>query len=342
MRNIQRHIAAIVLAALFTLPCAAQQLSVKKVILRTGDTSAYDKPCRDNNDNLCALVIVDAGDLTGLEFPNKNQYVKQENIAGKYHVYIPDGMSKLSYGHESYTRGDIDFKEWGQRKLKGGLTYEVTIEAPQLSALQSKVVFKIEPADASLNVDDSPCATDAYGNYEASFADGTYNYEITKENYDVQRGSFTVSGAETKTITAKLKPQLKSVALSCNVAYARVYVDDVYYGEPGELMLPRGTHKLRVEANKYMPDEKEIDINSDFRSLYIELFENSNKVDVHAVPITINSHAKRLYVNNRKVKEWTSGKPIQLMPDEKYRITDSNNHKRMIKVKRDTPMEINL
>lgn len=340
MKFMTRHIAALTLAVSFALTSTAQQLTVEKVALKQGDTAAQEAPCLDNNGNPCALVQIDAAGLQGLDFPNVNQYATKESRDGKYWVYIPDGMSKLSYGHESYARGDIDFKEWGYRRLKGGQTYLVQMQAPRQSELRSKVVFKVTPADAALSVDGTPCELDANGTCELSYAEGYHTYTAEKAYYDTENGSFTISGADARTVTVDMKPQMALVEVTCNKSSASVFVDDVYYGKPGTLMLPKGTHTLRVQSNRCLDYSATVSIGDSNPAVVANLMENVNQVDIHAVEVTIGTNSRHLYINNREVKNFKGS--VMLMPDQKYRITDGYNHKRMVKVERDTPMIISM
>lgn len=332
-------------AVLLTVDVCSQEITVEKVAIQIGDNTATADPRTDINGDTCALIIIDAGGLQSLQFPDHNQYTEARYSNGKYYVYMPAMLTKLTYGHDSYQRGDINLRDWGFRRLKGGKTYSVTLSVPQNNAkpLMSAVVVKVRPEKATLYVDDQQLPPSIDGNYQLDIAEGTHHYKAMLQDYNDAAGSFTIASADTKTMSVMLKPKTMTVTVKCNVSDASVYIDDVYYGKPGQLVLPQGRHTLRLHADKYIDYEKTMLIypNCVGELVVCQLEKNKNQVDIHAVDVTIISSASYVYKNNKKIQGWKSGIPIKMMPG-KYLISDSQDSWKKIVVEPNKPMQVFL
>ena len=108
----------------------AQELKVKEVRLLQEDKTAELKQVKDINDNLCAVVKIDADGLKDINFTNKNQYVKYEYSDGVYLVYIPNMNYRLTMQNEQYLQLDVNFKEQFGIRFRGGNTYMVKLDVP--------------------------------------------------------------------------------------------------------------------------------------------------------------------------------------------------------------------
>ena len=134
-------------------------------------------------------------------------------------------------------------------------------------------------------------------------------------------------------IPLSLKPVLQPVDIGCNVDDATVYIDGVDCGRVGsQIDIPQGMHHIRVSKDKYIDIERTVEIDSTITYLSFSLEENRNLREIHAIPITIFADSKKIYKNNREIKDWGgSGTSVRFMPG-KYMISDDSGNKVIIRV----------
>jgi ribosomal protein S8 len=313
--------------------CSAQELVVKSVTMQPGDRSAIEKPVLDANNDTCALVKIKVDNLKDLHFTNKEQYVgdvKYEN--GEYLLYKSINIGRMiSYQHQDYVPGVIDLADYGYRRLKSGKTYIVTMEAPVIGIGKSIVALKVMPATANVTFNNTEAKVSTTGIYEFPVSAGTYTYVVQAPNYMQKSGSITIQQDASKTLTIRLSPITHQVDIKCNISNAHIFVDNIDYGKVGKHELPQGSHVVRIQAEGYIDAEEPIDINENTRQLSFQLKKNENRIDIHATSVTIISSSKRIYKNNKELKEWKSGEPIKFMPG-KYMISNDYGNEKIITV----------
>ena len=318
----------------------AQTMSVKSVSLQASDRSAIEHPCLDNNGDTCALVKIKTDGLEGIEFTNKNQYIQASYSEGVYWVYVPTISRKLDLVHKDYIPFELNLGNYGYNRLKAGKTYLVILEAPKIHALLSSVIFKVEPKEATITFNGERYEGNENGTYEIAVSEGRYNYTVKAENYVPQSNVLSVGNKEAKAVTVRLLPIMHPVTVACNVSSARVYVDNVDYGNAGLLKIPQGMHHIRVQADGYVDESEDVNVRATTGSLSFTLSKNKKVTHIHATPVTIYSSSTNIYKNNKKIKEWSNGATIMFMPG-KYMLSDDANNTKIIVVK-DEPMTINL
>lgn len=314
----------------------AQELLIKSVTIQPKDKSASLNPCLDQNGDTCALVKVVTDNLIGLEFRGTIKTVFND---GTYDVYMPSNSKKLSYGHHEYLSGQIDFKDYGFSRLRGGKTYIVKIETP---TSEGKVVLRVQPSTASVIFDGRTTVFQKSGIYEYQVSPGTYKYSVEAPNFISFHGRIQIKESEVKTLPLSLKPIVHPVKIKCNVDDASVYIDGIDYGKIGLKKIPQGIHSIRISREQYLDWEEEVNVNSSVTSLSCFLKKNEKKVkEIHAIPITIIANTKKLYKNNKAIKEWTNGGSVIMFMPGKYFITKDNGTGKEIEVI-DTPFTIHL
>lgn len=320
---------------------AAQELTVKSVSLQPSDMTAKNTPVLDLNGDTCALVKIQV-DLEGLQFTNKTQYVGDvKYVNGTYLLYKSPHLSRMiSYQHADYLPGQIDLSDYGYKRLRGGKTYLVVMEAPVRGIGKSLVVLKVQPATATVTFNNRQLPASATGVYECPVGEGTYSYLVESPDYKEYRASVTVAKAETKTQSIRLQPITHSVNVNCNVSDAHVFVDNIDYGRVGKVLLPQGQHSIRIQAEGYLDIEEAVTVSATTGQLTYRLKKNENRIDIHATPVTIISASKRIYKNNKELKGWRSGVAIKFMPGT-YLISDDDGNEREIKVGT-KPMKVEL
>ena len=338
-------------------PVLAQNLSVVTYkLLEDNNTARRFPQLAGDNKDTCAVVILRTPGVKGLEFPNHNQYYRaiatdtcaalrsQFPNPGTYLVYVPAVIGNMiSYRHESYLPGTFSIRDYGMRRMKKAATYEVVMkaEAASTDAVKSKVVVKIHPVSASLTFDGVTINTVANGIYEFEKPAGSYSYEASLANYRVRRGTVQLGQSDAKTVNLILQPIMHRVTVGCNVEEATVYVDDDPFGKVGQLMLPQGNHRVRVQAANYIDSEQTVDIKAG-TVLDFSLKKNKNLDEIHSVLVTINSkNESAVNKKNKRLEGWAKEKPMKFMPG-KYYITDDSGNEMFIKVERDRPMTVDL
>ena len=323
-----------------TFMCRAQSFDVKSVSLKPMDLTAIEHPVMDNNGDTCALLKIKIEHLQGVEFTNKNQYVKAGYEDGIYFVYVPTISRKLDISHKDYLPKQLDLSEYGFKRLKGGKTYFVVIEASIKNELKSKVVLNVEPKDAEVTFDKKNCPKEE-GVYEFLVEPGPHQYVVAYDNYQEQNGVVDVGNSDVKTVTVRLQPITHLVRVDGNVKNARVIVDNNDYGKVGDIYLPQGMHYIRIIADGYTDFVQEVNVTKRTETISFSLEENHEVEHVHATPVTIISTGTKVFKNNKQIKEWTPGhNTVSLMPG-KYQITDDIGGKEKIKVGTDS-MEVYL
>ena len=319
---------------------SGQNITIKNVSIQPADQTAILNPCLDNNGDTCALLKLKTDRLEGIEFSNPNQYIKVDYRDGIYSVYVPTVTRKLDFLHKDFMPVQIDLADYGYRKLRAGKTYLITLDAHRISELKSSVLIKVEPKNSKIIIDEQNYNANSNGTIEMPIASGRHHYTIVADNYTSQNGDFTIGKSEAKTLTIKLQPIMHEVLVGSNVRNARVFVDNLDYGGVGKILIPQGNHTIRVQADGYVDEEKDVSINSFTRSLSFVLKENKKVTHIHATPVTIYSSSSNIYKNNKRIKEWTNGATIMFMPG-KYWISDDDDNKKKIVVG-DKPMEVKL
>ena len=351
----KRQLFLLILVMLPVYFMCAQELKVKDATLLQGDKTAELKQVKDGNDNLCAVVKIDADGLQGLNFPNKNQYVKYEYSDGLYVVYMPDGFYKLSMQHEQYLPLDVDFKEQFGIRFRGGNTYLVKLDVPSNNRVTlSDIYFNISPVSALLTINDEPMEKQENGKYQMKAEPGNYSYVVTADNYLSYRGSFSILNPTSKTIAVKLKPVQVEVGFRCNINEASLYIDDINYGDicndsVRHFSVPEGKHNSRVQADGFLDWDRDVVFSKYFPTVEASLYKNTNQHDIHAVEVNVFTNSKRLYKNNKLVKEYTlcrdkdgnMGYTIYLMPG-KYLLSDGFSNKEIVTVEENKPFSITL
>lgn len=325
---------------LFATISNAQNLTVKSISFLPNDQTAIEHPCFTIDGDTCYLLKIKTDNVEGIEFPNANQYIKASYLAGTYNVYLPTLSRRLDLSHKDYLPARIDMTEYGYKTPRKGKTYLVVLDVPKKVDLESSVTIKVEPKQAKVIFDGQAYETNQNGILELPYPTGTYRYEVSFPNYHPKKGTVSIGKSEAKTITVRLQPITHEVLVKSNVKSAHVFVDNIDYGKVGKLQLPQGTHAIRLQADGYVDDGKNVEINASTSTLTFSMTKNERTTHIHATPVTIYSTANHVYKNNKEIKGWYTGKPVLFMPG-KYLITDDNRKKQKIIVT-SQPMTVTL
>ena len=173
------------------------------------------------------------------------------------------------------------------------------------SALQQFVLFKVDPADATVEFDGAVLPV-SDGTASKMMRLGTYAYKVYAPGYHPAEGSVTVNSVERRSeVNVKLKPAVGILEIKDNPSLngADVYVDDRYIGRAPltTARIASGQHKLRLVKPMYEPYEQDITI-YDGKTLRIsqQLVPAFVSVTLRAVP------GGEIWVNNeyKGIAEW--------------------------------------
>ena len=293
----------------------AQSLMVNKVTMQPNDKTAFLSPCLDSNGDTCALIKIKVSDVEGIEFPNKNQYVKSSYADGVYQIYMPTISRRLDYRHVDYLPGQIDFGEYGYRRLRAGKTYFVQMEASSNANKESLLILKVHPVSARVSFNGSDIGISSTGIYEFPLCEGSYSYKVIMDNYSPLSGTVQINKDENRTLALTLEPIMHAVKVNCNVGDAHVFVDNIDYGKVGLLSLPQGYHHIRIQGDGYLDVDENVNIQNGTNSLSYTLKKNKNIKEIHATPVRIFSNSSRIYKNQKVISEWRkSGDIVKIMP----------------------------
>lgn len=125
-----RKILALLLGLLFVQAGMTQEIKINSVFFDSSDVSALDNPIYDLNDDICALVILNAQGIN--EFDVKGSIVKKTSLQNIHYIYLPNKTKRISIYHQNCIPLTFNFNELFNISsgLKGGKTYYITIEAP--------------------------------------------------------------------------------------------------------------------------------------------------------------------------------------------------------------------
>ena len=164
-----------------------------------------------------------------------------------------------------------------------------SISLQDSSSLQQFVLFKVDPSDATVELDGSVLQVND-GTASKMMRFGTYAYKVYAPRYHPVEGTVTVNSTEHRSeVNVKLKPAVGILDIMDNPSLngADVYVDDEYIGKAPltTSRLSSGSHKIRLVKPMYEPYEQYITV-YEGKTLAIspELEADFVKVTLHAVP----------------------------------------------------------
>jgi len=312
-----------------------QEIIIKNISLIPTDQTAIQKPCLDANGDTCALIRLKGKNISGLEFPNKNQFIKVNAISSDvYEIYVPTITRRLNLKHSEYLPCVIDMTEYGYKRLIQGKTYDVILETKGQKKFGASVFFKIEPIAATLSFNNQQQLS-GQGIYEFNVDPGNYSYVVSADDYVTKKGIINLCESETQQVSISLQPIMHLVDIKCNVPNARIFIDDLDYGKVGKLMLPQGPHRIRIQSKGYNDVEQELDITSQTKTLKYNLQRNAKTEHVHPVHVQIFANSSNIYLNGKRIKNWEEGGYVDLMPGT-YMFENDNGKTQKVKVERKT------
>ena len=216
-------------------------------------------------------------------------------------LVIPDVTTGL---HQINVADSSDEASMSIEVTRSNVYFSIALQ--DSSSLQQFVLFRVDPADATVELDGSVLPVND-GTASKMMRFGTYRYRVYAPRYHPAEGTVTVNSTEHRSeVDVILKPAVGVLQITDNqsVNGAEVYVDDEYIGKAPltTSRLSSGSHKIRFVKPMYEPYEQ-----------YITIYEGktlaiSPELEADFVTVTLKAvPGSEIWVNGvyKGVDSWT-------------------------------------
>ena len=146
-------------------------------------------------------------------------------IPGEYWIYLTDGTKQV----QILSRSFLPFMYYFAEPLKGGVTYVLTLQAPQNGATPQRkklnfLALKVTPVSARVILDGEELPLENGGGSKLLDA-GTHTFRVTATGYAPYEETVTIAGQKvTRTVTLQsIKPHL---SIAATTPGTEIYVND--------------------------------------------------------------------------------------------------------------------
>ena len=238
-----------------------QKLTVEKMEVAPMDLSASTQLRNDRNGNPCGLVKVQLA-AVGAQFEG-NVIGDVAYKTGEYWVYMNDGAYLLRIKHPNFLPLDLNFRDYGIRKVEGKCVYVLTLVMPQTGPVpvddgMRYLVMSVEPAEGAVVMIDGTLKKLTNGKLSLPLMAGLHNYSVACDGYQTQTG--TVNLVEDRTmLPIRLESTMATLSISCATPTASLFVNDEMKGR-GEWSgrLSAGSYRVEARQDGYRPQRQSI------------------------------------------------------------------------------------
>lgn len=201
-RNMDRKIKKFALL-LMLLPVIlhAQTLQVKEAYMAGSDITGSQYARTTSDGKACALVKVRLPQH-GVTFEGPIVGDIKED-AGEYWVFLPANCTHLTVRHKTFGELLLDFEALKFAPLQPKVTYVAVITAKAGNKSKHPFTLKVTPASAAVLID-SEVKPLENGVVTVTLEEGTHEYVVTAEGYEMQTGSFDVAASGEKSLSIRL------------------------------------------------------------------------------------------------------------------------------------------
>ena len=216
-------------------------------------------------------------------------------------LVIPDVTTGL---HQINVADSSDEASMSIEVTRSNVYFSIALQ--DSSSLQQFVLFRVDPADATVELDGSVLPVND-GTASKMMRFGTYRYRVYAPRYHPAEGTVAVNSTEHRSeVDVILKPAVGVLEITDNQSIngADVYVDDEYIGKAPltTSRLSSGSHKIRFVKPMYEPYEQ-----------YITIYEGktltiSPELEADFVTVTLKAvPGSEIWVNGvyKGVDSWT-------------------------------------
>ena len=232
----------------------AQKLTVEKMEADPMDLSASTQLRNDRNGNPCGLVKVQLA-AVGAQFEG-NVIGDVAYKTGEYWVYMNDGAYLLRIKHPNFLPLDLNFRDYGIRKVEGKCVYVLTLVMPQAGNVpvddgMRYLALSVVPANSYVEIDGLEQQLDGDGTAMIRLSQGSHSYRVKATGYAEETGTVQI-GADKVTKEIRLQSVLAQVRVSCPTPGAQIYVNDQLRGtSPWSGTLSAGNYLFEARLSGY-------------------------------------------------------------------------------------------
>ena len=253
-----------VFGILLCLGIYSQELKVKSFSLAATDISAQTQPCKDLNNEPCALVKVQfVGDILDVEGNVIKPLVKKGNETW---AYMTHGSQQMKVLTKDYLPIMVDFSSFGISQVEKNKTYVLVLTKPvggaePVDAGGNFYALSVQPKNAVVTIDGVLQPSSSDGEYSAMLPYGTHTYKVEAGGYISKSGSFVVGSGDMTPISVSLLSAMASVLITCPTPAVSLYVDKKAVGNsPWSGSLKEGMHLVEVRKSGYRSQQKTIQL----------------------------------------------------------------------------------
>lgn len=247
------------------------------------------------------------------DFSSKTTFNNEVESIIKAFVYGLGWIEDINknYGSSNIQEPPTEQKEKSKKKADDWLVEAVKERRQQkFDEWNSEyVVFKINPSDAKVYVDDNKDKVYSANGF-AELTYGEHTIEASAPMYQTERAVVKVEKGKKKTVSLSLKPNYGILDIKCNTERPKVYIDGKEVIIP--IKLEPGNHRIEVKSPLYLDFISDIQVKSGNNiDLSVDLVPNYRELIVdypESLPVTI-------YVESRNaVIKTSTNTPQRLAP----------------------------
>ena len=191
----------ILLFTMVSLACAAtgQELCLRDYYCNQWDSLAYSNPRFDNNNELCAMVVLDAKNIFGIKV--RGMILDSLRVGDTLYVYVPNRTKRLTINSTDHLPFCLDLVQLfhNNHGAVGGLTYHVSLmgnEPTNTKQERSKesnyLIFKSQVPISRLVVNGKEWAVTNFHKFSRLVPCGQYHYTASSIGHPDVKGSVVV------------------------------------------------------------------------------------------------------------------------------------------------------
>lgn len=276
----RRTIILLLLLAIFIGDVAAQTLTPTSCRLLRNDLRARTAKRLDNNQQPCALILVEVVGVKDLEFTEKVGDVKY--AYNQYEVYVPANTTTLHYKNNNVS-GKVKLAEDFGLEIEGQSTYRLDFKT---GADLHSATFYVTPTNATLTFDGKSIELDDNGVACMERPVGKYSFTASAPGYEPMQGIVELRADEANEVTDVALNQIYHKVVVNSNNEASLFIDDKPYGKvaylPADFSLPEGKHHYRLFLENYKDSEGDIEVSTDNTYLNADMKQMKTKVVKHS------------------------------------------------------------
>ena len=249
----------------------------------------------DNNDNLCALLIVRCG-VKDINFSNTASKVAQIDKQGEYYITMKKGARYIVLKKEGFG----SFKEHFGLVMRSGSVYEMSVDEKFKQVAQTPIIQQV-------NIESTPANADVFMSgsnvgktpLKMALQTGEYDFEIKKEGYITKSFDSHSINKESNSIYANLIENIGYLELKIEPEGAVLFINNkkTPFIAGKILNLKPATYIIKVMAEGYLTKKVIAEVLLQItKKMTFDLHKNIAFYGPYIYP-----HDAELYVNNSLV-----------------------------------------